>query len=199
MKKAELAGLGLCVIAPAATMLAWYGTLSPCGALKMEMRQKMLSEFSGANPFAALGLALADKVVDQTVNSLGPLQCTRALWRIKFSNDAPFPRLGSGTSAEPREAGPSPSDFKIVSYRGEWDDDRLRVVGELKNIGSVPAGAEIEVIARDSKGVLVDSQSFWPNSTNNIPVRGSCGIGYTITRNRRASKIEAKVISARVW
>jgi len=94
---------------------------------------------------------------------------------------------------------PSVASFKIVSYQGKWEYGRFRIVGELKNTGTVAAGAEIEVIARDSDGVLVDSKQFWPNSINNIPPGGTCGIDFSITEDPAAVTLEAKVVEATVW
>ena len=91
------------------------------------------------------------------------------------------------------------SDFEIVNYRGQWDDGRFRIIGELKNNGKIAAGAQIEVIARDDSGMLIDSQSFWPNSINNIEPGSSCGIGSTITNDKRAITLEAKVIRVEIW
>jgi DNA-directed RNA polymerase subunit RPC12/RpoP len=93
----------------------------------------------------------------------------------------------------------SPSDFEIVSYRGVWEDERLIIKGEIRNNGRVAGGPKIEVIAKDAKGELLDSRQFWPNSTNNIPPGGTCGIECTISRDKRAKTIEAKVIGVDVW
>lgn len=91
------------------------------------------------------------------------------------------------------------SSFEIVSFRGEWQHDTLYVIGEIKNTGHIPGGVKVEAIARDSQGVLIDSQKFWPNSTNNIQPGGSCGIKHHITDDDRASRVEIKVIDARFW
>ena len=91
------------------------------------------------------------------------------------------------------------SNFKIVSFQGEWRHDTLWAIGEIKNIGTIAAGVQLEVIARDDKGRLIDTQHFWPNSVNNIFPGSSCGIKYPITEDTRAKKIEIKIISAWVW
>ena len=97
------------------------------------------------------------------------------------------------------DKGISPSDFQIISFNLRWEDGRLRVIGEIKNNGKIPAGPEVEVIARDANGVLIESQKFWPNSTNNIPPGGTSGISYTITRDARAKSGDIKVISVHIW
>ena len=105
----------------------------------------------------------------------------------------------STKDAAQKARGISPADFKIVSHRGEWQNDRLRIIGEIRNKGAVSAGVEIEVIARDDKGGVIESKTFWPNSTTNIAPGGTCGIGYTITKDTRAKTIEVKVIDVNVW
>lgn len=93
----------------------------------------------------------------------------------------------------------STSDFEILSFSPKWEDGRLRAIGELKNNGKIAAGAQVEVIARDANGQLVASNSFWPNSINNIFPGRSCGIAYTITEDPKAKKAEIKVISVKTW
>jgi hypothetical protein len=95
--------------------------------------------------------------------------------------------------------GISTSDFDILSFSPQWEDERLRAIGELKNNGKIAAGAQVEVIARDANGQLVASVIFWPNSINNILPGGTCGIAYTITEDRKAKKAEIKVISVKTW
>jgi len=103
------------------------------------------------------------------------------------------------TATGAKEKGISPSDFKILSFNPKWENGRLRAVGEIKNTGKISGGPHVEVIARDEKGVLVESQDFWPNSISNISPGGTCGIEYTITRDRRAKTAEIKVVGVNVW
>lgn len=102
---------------------------------------------------------------------------------------------------QPRQTSPaiSPTDFRIVSYRGEWQGERFFVIGEVKNNGNIAAGVQLEAIARDKSGMLIDSVSFWPNSVSNIPPGGTTGVKYTVTHDTRATKMELKVIAVRVW
>ena len=92
-----------------------------------------------------------------------------------------------------------PSNFEIVSFRGEWRSGTLYIIGEIKNIGNIPGGPKVEVIARDSKGMLIDSKKFWPNSMDNILPGNSCGIRHHITMDTRAKTVEIKVISVSSW
>jgi hypothetical protein len=93
----------------------------------------------------------------------------------------------------------SPSNFEIVSFRGEWQGNTLYIIGEIRNNGNIPGGPKVEVIARDSQGMLIASQQFWPNSTDNILSGSSCGIKYPITEDTRAKTVEIKVISVSSW
>lgn len=104
---------------------------------------------------------------------------------------------GAGRSSTSRSA--TTSDFRIVSYRGEWRYDTLWIIGELKNAGSVAGGPKLQVIARDSSGVLVDSKTFWPNSTTNLGPGETCGIEHPISDNRRAQTLEVKVLDVSRW
>lgn len=92
-----------------------------------------------------------------------------------------------------------PSNFEIVSYRGEWQGNTLYIIGEIRNVGNIPGGPKVEVIARDSHGLLIASEQFWPNSTDNILSGNSCGIKYPITQDTRAKTLEIKVISVSDW
>jgi hypothetical protein len=91
------------------------------------------------------------------------------------------------------------ANFSILSTKGVWEYGTLRVKGEVKNTGSVPAGPQLEVIVRNANGELVDSDRFWPNSVSNISPGGTCGISMAVTNDRTAKSFEVKVISARTW
>lgn len=94
---------------------------------------------------------------------------------------------------------PSVSDFEIISATSTWEGGRFRIIGEIRNNGDIAAGVQIEAIARDKDGRLVDSVKFWPNSIENILPGRTTGLGYTVTRNPRAKTIEVQIISVTVW
>jgi len=91
------------------------------------------------------------------------------------------------------------NDFQIVSLKGVWRDDRLRAVGEVRNNGDIAMGVQIQLIARDKNGEIVESQKIWPNSITNIQPGRTCSIEYTVTRDRRAVGLEGSVIDVKVW
>ncbi len=105
----------------------------------------------------------------------------------------------SPANSDSEDRGISPSDFQIISFNPRWEDGRLRAIGEIKNNGKLPAGPKVEVIARDAKGELIASKSFWPNSINNIPPGGTSGIALTITEDTRAKSADIKVIGVDIW
>ena len=78
-------------------------------------------------------------------------------------------------------------DFEILSVSSRWDYDRLLVIGEVKNNASLPAGVQLEAVARDASGVLIDSEQFWPASVRNIPAGGTTGVAHPLTENVRTS------------
>mgnify|MGYP006865036888 CR=1 FL=1 len=94
---------------------------------------------------------------------------------------------------------PSIGDFSIIHSSYKWENGRFRIIGEIKNIGEHPAGIQVEAVARDKHGKIVDSVKFWPNSTNNIAPGQSTGVGYTVTRDKRAVRIGLKKVSVTQW
>lgn len=106
------------------------------------------------------------------------------------------------------EPGCSVGQFEIVSFsprvtsygsRNQYKE--LRLVGEIRNGCDVPMGVQIEIIARDADGVLVDSTSGWPASTSNIPAGGTTAINFTGVLDYRPEfeSYEVRVIGIRRW
>jgi len=69
---------------PIILLTVMYGTPSPCGILKKKMYADMreITSEQGAGGF--LGAALAIKAIESNIDSLTPLECTRAL--VDYSN-----------------------------------------------------------------------------------------------------------------
>jgi len=91
------------------------------------------------------------------------------------------------------------SNFEIVSINARWEGTYLWAVGEVKNLGGTPAGVQVQVIVRDKAGKLVDTATFWPCSTSNIPPGKTCGIKHPVTREKSVSSIEARIIGSKQW
>lgn len=67
-----------------------YGTISPCGALKKHVKSQLMTSAMtdiSDNPWEragqGLGLALVGPMIDNMVDSLTPMQCLRALYRLE--------------------------------------------------------------------------------------------------------------------
>ena len=91
----KLYALGALIVALVAVPLLSYGTLSPCGMLRKELKLKMLENLqankSGWEALgSAVGLGLGSNIVDGMVDALSPMQCLRGVARMKFSGESPF-------------------------------------------------------------------------------------------------------------
>jgi type VI secretion system protein VasI len=118
-------------------LLFRFGTLSPCGMLKQELKAEMLRSAFEKKPTdkwelagIGLGTALVGPLIDSLVSSLTPMQCTRALVRLKLEGKNIFaddlartvqgsPKYGSGYStATP----PLPPDWRVLTEKSPIDD-----------------------------------------------------------------------------
>lgn len=111
----------------------------------------------------------------------------------------------SGTAAsrtaEPTHVPAPPSaSFIILSSKAVWEYGRFVVIGEVKNIGTVAAGVQVEAIARDANGTLLDSTRFFANGGgNNLVPGGTSGFNQMVTKDPAAVTIEVKVVGTTVW
>lgn len=109
------------------------------------------------------------------------------------------------TSARSTAASATPASladgFSIVEWHMDGPNSigSIYVRGEVRNGNSVAAGVQLQAIARDASGRIVDSADFWPGSTQNIGAGTTAPIGHPVTRKPEATKFELRIISARVW
>jgi len=89
--------------------------------------------------------------------------------------------------------------FRMVSYDMRWEGDVLWVVGEVRNTGGVASGVELQVIARNASGRLVDVATFWPAGTQNIQPGASYGFRLPVTRDQSAVRVEVQIVGTEVW
>src|SRR5690606_19242215 len=89
--------------------------------------------------------------------------------------------------------------FQLVSYDARWEGETLWVVGEVHNAGSVAAGVELQGIARDAAGRLVDVAQSWPASIENIRPGMSYGFRHPVTRERSAVRVDVQIVGKEVW
>jgi hypothetical protein len=115
MQKAILIALVVIIVLGSGLLLR-FGTLSPCGLLKQELKADLLRSAFEKKPTdkwelagIGLGAALVGPLIDSLVSSLTPMQCTQALVRLKFEGKNIFaddlartvqnsPKYGSGYS-----------------------------------------------------------------------------------------------------
>ncbi|MCK9513795.1 MAG: hypothetical protein M0R28_21570 [Pigmentiphaga sp.] len=103
--------------------------------------------------------------------------------------------LMDGAKASPT----SSAEFRILSVTYRWEGDYLFVVGELQNVGGIAMGVELQAIARDASGRLVDTVNFWPASISNIAPGARYGFRYPVTQQRNAATVEVQVVSTITW
>ena len=72
----------LLVVGPAISVLVAYGTISPCGALRSELLREVNKRALVYPQFSALAVGLGSSMVDNIVDSLGPLECCKGLLRV---------------------------------------------------------------------------------------------------------------------
>ena len=90
-------------------------------------------------------------------------------------------------------------DFILSDVKAKWIGGRFRVIGDVTNIGTIPAGVQLQAKALDSYGETVDVKKYWPHSFDNLDPNDSVDIGFTITKDKSAVDVEVKVISVRIW
>jgi len=65
------------------------------------------------------------------------------------------------------------NNFEIVSYRLVDEPSGTRLIGMVRNNGATAAGVELQGVARDGRGALVEELRFWPAEGRNIPPGGT--------------------------
>ena len=90
--------------------------------------------------------------------------------------------------------------FEILYYKiNRSSYGTLRVVGEIKNNSGIAQGVEIQAIARDRSGKIVDSTTFYPASTRNIPVHSTWPINDSVTDRKDCATVTLKIIGTEKW
>lgn len=82
----------LAIFAAAAAFCVWlnFGTISPCGILKQQAARQLAIRTSAgirtgdewAKLGYGLGYTLGQKIFNQTIDTLSPIECSRSLWAI---------------------------------------------------------------------------------------------------------------------
>jgi hypothetical protein len=96
------------------------------------------------------------------------------------------------------QRGPTEKDFEIVSYRVVDEPPGTRIIGEIRNNGRFAAGVELQAVATDARGALIDEVRFWPAGTNNIEAGQT--LRFAASGARAGSRgVVVRPISTRVW
>ena len=79
-----------------------------------------------------------------------------------------------GMTLEPVAARVWPTDaseheFEILSYRVQDHLTGTRLIGQVRNNGASAAGVQLQGVARDATGTVVEEVQFWPAEARNIP------------------------------
>jgi len=86
---------------PVVGLLFRYGTLAPCGILKKDLRAEVISGLfenapTGDNPWEmmgqGLGLLMLGPMIDNFLSTLGPWDCSRALYRLHVQGEEVLPK-----------------------------------------------------------------------------------------------------------
>lgn len=99
----------------------------------------------------------------------------------------------------------SMEDLEIISFNPSTiciggECIQFKFVGELRNNCTIPIGADVQIIGRDSNGVLIDSITGWPASMQNIAPGGTVPINFQwMEYNQKIKNFEIKVIKIRQW
>jgi hypothetical protein len=72
------------------------------------------------------------------------------------------------------------------------------ILGEVRNENAVAAGVQLQIIAYDAAGSVVDTLEYWPAAERNIAPGATASIDVVATR-RPAVTFEVRIIDARVW
>jgi ABC-type glycerol-3-phosphate transport system substrate-binding protein len=93
----------------------------------------------------------------------------------------------------------STGDIKIKNWNWHLDGDYAIYVGELVNECADETGVQLQVVFRDSSGVAVDADEFWPASTRNIGAGASYVFKSMMRWNPASKRGEIAVIDVKTW
>jgi hypothetical protein len=99
----------------------------------------------------------------------------------------------------------SPKDFTITGFKMHASKSgakaKLMLSGKLVNNCSEPAGAEVQIIAKDKNGTAIEKESGWPTGSNNIPPGSSIDFNFGALFNytKSMNSFSAAIISAKTW
>jgi hypothetical protein len=106
----------------------------------------------------------------------------------------------------PAFAGPcQPRDFKVKNFKIKIQQRggrrRLKLSGELINHCSAAAGAQIQIVAKDKRGKVIEKESGWPTGSTNIPPGASIkfNLGALFRYDPAMASFSAAIVAAKTW
>ena len=118
---------------------------------------------------------------------------------LTFIDLTRFDNSPGALPADTSDVAQATEGFLVMSFDARWEGNTLWVVGEVRNVSNRPAGVELQVIARDPAGRLVDVATFWPASINNIRPGSSYGFRHPVTNQRSATRVEVDIVGSEIW
>jgi hypothetical protein len=110
--KALVKILLVAIAIPIVGLLFRYETLSPCGMLKTDLRAKAVNDLFELAPASdthwemmgqGLGLRMLGPMIDNLVSTLGPWECTKAIYRLKVEGKDVLPK-GTAEKVQMKQA-----------------------------------------------------------------------------------------------
>lgn len=93
------------------------------------------------------------------------------------------------------------SAINVRGFNVKIERPRVKFTGEIVNGCAKPMGVQIQVVARDEAGRVIDVMEAWPASIRNIPAGGSYpfSIRGLMNYDDRMKRFAIRVIEIRQW
>lgn len=98
-----------------------------------------------------------------------------------------------------------PNDFSVKNFqihvRKVGGHSALQLTGELINNCGSPAAAQIQIVAKNAGGQVLEKEVGWPAGSSNIPPGSSVkfNLGALFNYSPDMSAFSAAIISAKTW
>jgi len=108
--------------------------------------------------------------------------------------------LNSSSGSNSQSSQNNSAKFSVVSHRIEKTGREYTYLFlEVKNTGSIPAGVELHIEARDKNGTIVDQADLWPASTNNIQPNEVYAYKYPLHDYGKTEKVKIRILRTQKW
>lgn len=108
------------------------------------------------------------------------------------------PQTGKAANPQGRRGTSLEQDgFALLYFRAIQDNfGTVSVVGEVKNVGGVARGVELQASLRDANGRVVAVGHFCPASYKNIPPGETWPFSYSFGKQEGIAKAEMRIVGA---